>query len=129
MTRLHVPNAAEVLETYARVAVLPTPQVRDIGLLESALQRANLTIYGNEVYRDPLVKVAAVIDSISRSHPLLDGNERLAVLTADMILLANGYRYVGGDRDDDLFVELAEHRLELPEIAGRLAGLWRSREA
>ncbi|MCS5497945.1 Fic family protein [Cnuibacter physcomitrellae] len=113
-----------MLETYARVAVLPVPQVRDIGLLESALQRANLTIYGNEVYRGPLVKVAAVIDSISRNHPLLDGNKRLAVLTADMLLLANGYRYVGGDREDDLFVALAEHRLELPEIAERLSGLW-----
>jgi death on curing protein len=129
VTRLRVPNAAEVLETYARIAALPTPRMRDIGLLESALQRANLTIYGNEVYDEPLVKVAAVVDSISRNYPLLDGNKRLAVLVADMILLTNGYRYVGEDADDDLFVDLAEHRLGLQEIADRLAALWARREA
>jgi death on curing protein len=129
MSRLAVPNAAQVLETYARLPILPTPVVRDLGLLESALQRANVTVYGNEVYSEPFVKVAAVIDSISRDHPLLDGNKRLAVLVADMILLGNRYRYTGSDREDDLFVELAEHRLELPEIARRLAGIWEAREA
>jgi death on curing protein len=129
MTSLRVPNSVDVLETYALLSVLPKPVVRDIGLLESALQRANLAVYGTEIYPDPFLKVAAVVDSISRNHPLLDGNKGLAVLVADMILLGNGYRYRGRDREDDLFVDLAEHRLELAEIAERLASLWAPRRA
>lgn len=124
-----VPDAVQVIETYSRIVGLPKPVPRDIGLLESALQRANLSIYGSEMYSGIHLKVAAVIDAISRSHPLLDGNKRLAVVASDMIYLGNDYEYVGGDDDDDLFVHVATGMLSLDEVSARLAALWSPRVA
>ncbi|PJJ55230.1 type II toxin-antitoxin system death-on-curing family toxin [Compostimonas suwonensis] len=107
--------------------ILPTPVVRDIGLIESALQRGNLTIFGNEVYIGIHAKVAAVVDSLSRNHPLPDGNKRLAALASIMIYEGNGYRYVGADSDDDLFVDIARHDMGFRQIAVRFAALWEPR--
>jgi len=119
-----VPDATQLLDVFVRSTLLFTPVPRDVGLIESALQRANLTIYGTELYGDIYTKVAAVIDSISRTHPLLDGNKRLAATAAFVIFTMNGYAYTGQDADADLYVAVAAEHLSLSEIAARLRDLW-----
>lgn len=53
------------------------PHVRDLGLLESAIQRPQLALYGADMYPSLAQKCAALVESIVKNHPLLDGNKRL----------------------------------------------------
>lgn len=50
--------------------------VRDIGLLASALARPATTVMGVEAYPELALKAATVLESITRFHPLIDGNKR-----------------------------------------------------
>ena len=62
--------------------------VRDAGLLESAIARAqNLAAYGEP---DLAELAAAYAFGIARNHPFVDGNKRTAFVTAGMFLLRNG---------------------------------------
>jgi death on curing protein len=63
-----------------RVAVGGPVQVRDIGLLEAAVHRPRASVLGNDAYPDLLTKAAALLHSLARNHPLIDGNKRLAWL-------------------------------------------------
>jgi len=124
-----VPDATQLLDVFVRSSVLFTPAPRDVGLIESALQRANLTMYGTELDADIHTKVAAVIDSISRTHPLLDGNKRLAATATFVIFTMNGHVYTGQDADADFYVAIAAEHLSLAEIADRLRELWVATDA
>jgi death-on-curing protein len=54
-------------------------QVRDHGLLESALARPRATVFGEDAYPDIHHKAAALLHSLARNHALVDGNKRLAL--------------------------------------------------
>lgn len=63
--------------------------VRDKGLLESALARAqNLAAYGEP---DAADLAAAYGFGIARNHPFVDGNKRTAFVAAELFLSLNGY--------------------------------------
>ena len=66
--------------------------VRDAGLLEGALARARSTAFGEDVYPSIHVKAAALLHSIARTHPLVDGNKRLALAATITFLGMNGLR-------------------------------------
>lgn len=63
--------------------------VRDEGLLESALARAN----NRHAYGEPsLYEVAAAYGfGLARNHPFLDGNKRIALASIDVFLQLNGF--------------------------------------
>ena len=48
--------------------------VRDLGLLDSALHRPTATLWGRDAYATIDEKAAALLDSLVRNHPLVDGN-------------------------------------------------------
>ncbi len=54
---------------------LGTFEVRDIGLLESAAARPRSTAFGGDAYPSIDHKAAALLHSVARNHPLVDGNE------------------------------------------------------
>jgi death-on-curing protein len=53
--------------------------VRDQGSLESAIARPFMTFDGQDLYPSPLEKAAALIESVAKSHPFVDGNKRTAI--------------------------------------------------
>lgn len=55
------------------------PDVRDLGLLESALARPQASAFGQDAYGDIHEKAAALLHSLARNHALIDGNKRLAL--------------------------------------------------
>lgn len=71
-------------------AVLHQP-VRDYGLLASAVARPQASAFGADAYASFPAKVAALIDGINRSHPLVDGNKRLSWLCAVVFAQLNGF--------------------------------------
>ena len=73
-------------------AVLPSVDVRDVGLLESALARPQASAFGSDAYPDLHTKAAALLHSVASNHGLVDGNKRLALAATIAFLGLNGWR-------------------------------------
>lgn len=97
-------------------------QVRDYGLLESALARPAATAFGHDAYPDLHVKAAALLHSLCTNHALIDGNKRLAFAAAAVFLAINGQvLVVDDDAQYEMVMAIAAGELdELEEIAGEL---------
>ena len=98
-------------------------QVRDHGLLESALARPRATVFGQDAYPTLLLKAAALLHSLCTNHALVDGNKRLAVGAAIVFLDING-QFHGPSVNDlfDLTMAVADGSLtDVEKIAERLA--------
>jgi death-on-curing protein len=107
--------------------LLGEPQLRDVGLLGAAAARPRATAFGDDAYPDVWTKAAALLQSIVKSHPLVDGNKRLGWLAAATFLEINGVD-VTVVSNDDVFrfvVGVAAGRDEIDELAARLRGLAR----
>jgi death-on-curing protein len=107
----------------ARAAVGGPIEVRDVGLLESAVHRPRASVLGQNAYPDLLTKAGALLHSLARTNPLVDGNKRLAWL-ATWVFLAKNSAVL--DPDDDtayqLVVEVAAGTLDdVDTIARALA--------
>lgn len=76
-----------------------SPGLRDIGLLESALDRPrNLYAYGDDPSLFDLA--AAYCAGIVNNHPFIDGNKRAGLLSARAFLFRNGYLFEPEERDE-----------------------------
>jgi death-on-curing protein len=82
----------------ARAAIGGPVEVRDLGLSESAVHRPRASVLGQDAYPDLLSKAAALLHSLARDHPLVDGNKRLAWLATYVFCAKNGLEL---DPDDD----------------------------
>lgn len=110
---------------FAEAALGQEPNVRDFGLLESALARPCATVFGRDAYPTLHVKAAALLQSLCRNHALVDGNKRLAWAATAVFLVLNGHP-PRTDQDPvfDLVMAVAEGALvELDQIAAGLERL------
>lgn len=97
------------------------PEIRDLGLLESAAARPRTTVFGADAYPDLATKAAALLESLVRNHALVDGNKRLGWLGLVVFLALNDVRLdVDDDEAYDLVIAVAEGRLDLAGISGQL---------
>ncbi|HEX5619114.1 MAG TPA: type II toxin-antitoxin system death-on-curing family toxin [Solirubrobacteraceae bacterium] len=87
----------------ARIAVGAPIEIRDVGLLDAAVHRPRATVLGQDAYPDLFAKAAALLHSLARNHPLVDGNKRLAWLATYVFLAKNGIEV---DPDDDAAYDL-----------------------
>jgi death on curing protein len=76
--------------------------IRDAGLIDSAAARPRMTMFGEQAYPDLHEKAAALLHSVLRNHPLIDGNKRLAWVAARVFLALNGQDF---QPDEDRSVE------------------------
>lgn len=67
-------------------------EVRDHGLLESALARPRTSVFGTDAYPTPDTKAAALVHSVARNHALVDGNKRLSLAALLAFYGVNGWR-------------------------------------
>jgi death-on-curing protein len=65
--------------------------VRDLGLLDSALARPQATFGGEDLYPGLWHKAAALMHSLVKNHPFVDGNKRAALTATGLFLELNGY--------------------------------------
>ncbi len=98
------------------------PEVRDHGLLESALARPRASALGQDAYPGIHEKAAALLHSLARNHALVDGNKRLSLAATIGFYGMNGLRLrLTNDEAYDLIVEIASGRLDdVGAIAARL---------
>ncbi|MHB1516994.1 MAG: type II toxin-antitoxin system death-on-curing family toxin [Acidimicrobiales bacterium] len=95
------------------------PPVRDLGLLGSAAVRPAASAFGADAYPDIWLKAAALLQSLVKNHPLVDGNKRLGWLATAVFLQLNGVGATRASNEDvyDLVMDVAVGRHSVSEIA------------
>lgn len=98
-------------------------ELRDLGLLEAAAARPRASAFGEEAYPDLVHKAAALVHSLARNHPVVDGNKRLSLASLLAFLGINGARLtLDNDGAYDLIIAIAAGELDdVPTIAARLS--------
>jgi len=92
--------------------------VRDLGGLQSALARPQSSFDNQDLYPDVFHKAAALMDSLIRNHPFLDGNKRTGVATAGIFLRINGYQLTASNASMVAIVmQIAQSQTDIAEIA------------
>ena len=66
--------------------------IRDINLLESAIDRPKASFMGEDLYPTIFHKAAALVHSIINNHPFIDGNKRTGVVSTAYFLHLNGWK-------------------------------------
>jgi death-on-curing protein len=96
------------------------PGLRDLGLLQSALARAQqLHAYDNNP--EIIDMAAAYITGIVRNHPFVDGNKRTGFLVGVLYLELNGYRFTATEESAaQAILSLAAGTLDEPALAAWL---------
>lgn len=96
-----------------------SPRIRDEGLLGAAAARPQTTLFGEDVYPDLWSKAAALLQSILKSHPLVDGNKRLGWLATAVFLEINGVEVTRASNEDvyTFVMDLAAGDHSVAEIA------------
>ncbi len=81
-----------------------TKGIRNIELLESALFRPFHTFDKNDLYKSPIEKAAALIQSLLINHPFLDGNKRIGYVLMRLFLIDNGLDVFADEEEKYQFV-------------------------
>ena len=103
------------------IRVLQVGPVRDLGLLDSAINRPRASAFGEDAYLTVGVKAAALFHSLAKNHALVDGNKRTAWLCTVVFCELNGHEPDLTDDDAfDLVMEVASTAMELSDIVVRL---------
>jgi death on curing protein len=88
-------------------------EVRDHGLLESALARPRALVFGADAYPELAEKAAALLHSLAGNHALVDGDKRLALAGTIAFLGINGSRLtLSNDEAYDLVIAVAAGELD-----------------
>ncbi|MFI6061354.1 type II toxin-antitoxin system death-on-curing family toxin [Streptomyces sp. NPDC051286] len=104
---------------------LGAAEVRDYGLLDSALARPQASVFGQDAYPDVWQKAAALMESLARNHALVDGNKRIAWYATWVFLYINGHRLSADfdvDEAEKFVLDVCQGALDMPRIAERLPG-------
>ncbi|MDE0868632.1 MAG: type II toxin-antitoxin system death-on-curing family toxin [Aquiluna sp.] len=92
--------------------------VKDVGLLDSALARPRTSLFGEDVYPDLPTKAAAMMHSLIKNQPLIDGNKRTGWLLFVTFIATNGHQHdMTSDEAFDLTIGLATDVLTIEAAA------------
>ncbi|MEU6894280.1 Fic family protein [Streptomyces sp. NPDC046557] len=116
----HYLTLPEVLNLAER---LGTGEVRDYGLLDSALARPQSSVFGQDAYPDIREKAAALMESLARNRGLGDGNKRIAWYATWVFLHMNGHPLDADfdvDEAEQFVLDVGQGALDVPKIAAHL---------
>lgn len=104
------------------IADLRVGPIRDIGLLDSAVHRPQVTVFGDDAYPGIDAKAAVLLESLVRNHALIDGNKRLGWLATVVFYGLNGITLEAPDDDAyELVIAVATGTATYQEAAEHLA--------
>ncbi|MEN9989642.1 MAG: hypothetical protein RL508_621 [Actinomycetota bacterium] len=92
--------------------------VKDLGLLDAAVNRPAASAFGEDAYLSLSLKAAAQTQSIIKNHPMVDGNKRSAWIALNLFLGFNGIA-LNVTQDDivNFVVAVATDLVSLEEMA------------
>ncbi|MEV5276064.1 Fic family protein [Streptomyces sp. NPDC051994] len=102
---------------------LGADEVRDYGLLDSALARPQSSVFGQDAYPDVWQKAASLMESLARNHGLVDGNKRIAWYATWVFLHLNGHRldaHFDVDEAERFVLDVCQGMLDVPKTAEQL---------
>jgi death-on-curing protein len=103
------------------VGVVGDVSIRDHGLLASAAGRPQSSAFGEDAYPTFAAKAAALMHSLARNHPLVDGNKRLAWAATRAFCLLNQRDLVFTiDDAEQLVLSVARGELDVPDMTAVL---------
>jgi len=92
--------------------------LRDFGLLDSAVTRPQASFDGKDLYPTIFLKAGALLHSLLRNHPFVDGNKRTAMFSGMTFLELNGYTFVAEQDEIVLYaLRIENENLSVEEIA------------
>lgn len=98
--------------------------VRDINLVEAAAERPRQSAFGEDPYPDLASKAAALLDSLVRNHPFVDGNKRIGLLASFVFAELNGFEIdTANDGIVDTVLALIVREIDFHELVRRFQ-LW-----
>ena len=96
--------------------------LRDRNALESAINRPFMTFGQNDLYKSPIEKAAALIESLISNHPFIDGNKRIGYVMMRYFLLMNGTDiYATQSEKFDFVMNIAQGKLHIDQITNRIS--------
>lgn len=94
-----------------------TKGIRDKGLLDAALMRPYASFDNQELYPTPTEKAAALVESVVKNHPFLDGNKRIGYVLMRLTLLQNGFDIKASQEDKYTFIiQISQSKVNIEEI-------------
>lgn len=91
--------------------------VRDMGLLESAVNNAYATFGGEELYKTKAEKAASLAFSLISNHAFVDGNKRIGVYVMLTYLEAEGIKMTCSNDDVvELGLAVASGKMKYDDI-------------
>lgn len=96
--------------------------IRDQNLLLSAIAQPHSTFDGQYLHKTIPDKASAYLFHICQNHPFIDGNKRVAVVSALVFLAMNDYSYDFKENALEALVRsVAEGKTRKPEISSFLS--------
>lgn len=96
--------------------------IRDIGLLDSAVHRPKVSVFGDDAYPGIDDKAAVLLDSLVRNHAVIDGNKRIGWLATVVFYGLNGITLEAPDDDAyELVIAIASSTTTYQRAAELLA--------
>ena len=91
--------------------------LRDRGLLESAVAMPCATFSGDFLHSGIAEMAGAYHFHLCSNHPFIDGNKRVAVASAEIFLLLNGFELSASDDElEELTLELAMAKISKEQV-------------
>ena len=92
-------------------------EVRDAGLLDSAIESPFQSFGGKELYPSIQAKAARLCYGLVKNHAMLDGNKRIGAHAMLVFLAINGYELKYTQKElSDLILEVADGKKEYEDI-------------
>ena len=100
-----------------------TQGIRDSKGLESAMVRPFMTFDQHELYPTPVSKAAALIESLIKNHPFLDGNKRIGYVMMRFFLLQHKMDIHAIQSEKyDFVMSIANGKVEIDQITEWIEG-------
>jgi death-on-curing protein len=98
-----------------------SPGLRDRGLLKAALAMPQQSFAGQYVHEDIPAMATAYLFHLSKNHPFVDGNKRIAAFATDIFLELNGFELtLTNDEYTDMVLAVAAGKMGKDELISRL---------
>ena len=82
------------------------------------MARPRASFDGNDLYETVFDKAAALLQSLLKNHPFVDGNKRTALISAGIFLKMNGWKLVNSHEEEVVFaVNVDNKHLPVEQIS------------
>lgn len=99
------------------------PDVRDYGLLESAVMMPAARFAGRFLHKGIVAMAAAYLFHLCKNHPFVDGNKRTALVSAEVFLVLNNKRLLATNKElEELTLGVADGRISKDDVISFFRG-------